>query len=123
VTELDYFVEKHASVLATLRTAGVVRSVDVQRRCLFVHAEAGSERIRAGPMRAIKTKSLTDLEVFITVNPALPLAEANGELATGVGTVGTMGGALDIGQKQATVSGDIWTELGSLSTQQHALTV
>jgi hypothetical protein len=99
VTEIDHFVEKHASALRTLRMSGVVRKVEVKGGCLFVHAEAGSERIRTLLLREIKSRCLTDLRVSVTVNPALLLAELHGKLATGVATVGLIGGSLQVGPK------------------------
>jgi hypothetical protein len=76
--------------------SGVVRKVQVKNGCVFVHAEAGSERIRAGLLRAINSNTRTDLRVSVTVNPALLSAELHGKLATGVGSVGIIGGALSL---------------------------
>ena len=92
--QLESLVEKHASALLKLRTSAIVRSIEVKRDCLFVHAEAASEAVRTQLLRDIETEDTPDLRIAVTVNSAPPLAEVNGRLATGVGTVGAVGGAL-----------------------------
>ena len=97
--QLQSLLERHAPVLLKLRTLGIVRSVEVQRGCLFVHAEAASEALRTQILRDHQTDDMADLRIAVTVNSALSLAEVNGSLATGVGTLGNVGGALEVGPK------------------------
>jgi hypothetical protein len=94
--QLECLVDKYASVLLRLRASGVVRSVEVRMGCLFVHAETASEALRTRLLGDIQREERSDLRIAVTVNLALPIAEVNGRLATGVGTVGTVGGALGI---------------------------
>ena len=95
----DCLIQKYASILLALRTSCFVRSVEVQKGCLFVHAEIASEALRTRLLRDFETEGLSDLRVAVSVNPALRLAEVNGRLATGVGTIGALGGGLEVGAK------------------------
>lgn len=67
---LDTLIERHASVLLKLRAEGIVRSVEVQSGCLFVHAEAVSEALRNRVLREIQTEDMADLRIVVTANSA-----------------------------------------------------
>jgi hypothetical protein len=95
--QLDSLVEKYASVLTALRKSCLVRTVEVHKGCLFVHAEAASEAHRTGLLRRFHMDELIDLRIAVSVNPALQLAGLNGRLVTGVGSIGRVGGALEVG--------------------------
>lgn len=68
-------------------------------RLLFVHAEATSEAHRTRLLRGFHMEELMDLRIAVSVNPALQLAELNARLTTGVGSIGSVGGALEVRSK------------------------
>ena len=80
-----------------------------------MHAEAASEALRTRLLRDVSDTA--DLRIAVTVNSTLSLAEANGRLATGIGSVGTVGGALTSAQSENCRP----TYLSSLRPEQQTL--